>query len=103
MTMKNLLKNMFLPGQNIAFEFTKNTGLTTKKMKCSIKDFFSKPDQIRSFLQIWSHLLKKSFMEYFISCAGTYQDAIAHLISTESGKVKDSKNYLVNNFNAFYS
>ena len=94
--MKNLLKNMFLPGQNIAFEFTKNTGLTTKKMKCSIKDFFSKPDQIRSFLQ-------KSFMEYFISCAGTYQDAITHLIFTESGKVKDSKNYLVNNFNAFYS
>ena len=35
-------------------------------MKFSIKDFFSKWDQIRSFLRIWSHLLKKSFMENFI-------------------------------------
>ena len=32
----------------------------------SIKDFLSKYDQIRSFLQIWSHLLKKSLMENFI-------------------------------------
>ena len=31
-------------------------------MKFSIKDLFSKCDQIRSFLQIWSHLLKKSLM-----------------------------------------
>ena len=39
---------------------------TAQKMKFSIKDFFSKCDQIRdqipSFLWIWSHLLKKSFM-----------------------------------------
>ena len=32
-------------------------------MKFSIKDYFSKCDQIHSFLQIWSHLLKKSLME----------------------------------------
>ena len=38
-------------------------------MMCSIKDFFSKCDQIRSFLRIWSNLLKKSFMENFISDA----------------------------------
>ena len=31
-----------------------------------MKDFFSKCDQIRTFLRIWSHLLKKSFMENFI-------------------------------------
>ena len=37
-------------------------------MKVSIKDFFSKCDQIRSFLWIWSHLLKKSVMENFIFC-----------------------------------
>ena len=37
-----------------------------KKMKFSIKDFFSKCDQIHSFLRIWSHLLKKSLMENFI-------------------------------------
>ena len=34
-----------------------------------MKDFFSKYDQIRSFLQIWSHILKKSLMENFIFCA----------------------------------
>ena len=32
-------------------------------MKFSIKGFFSKCDQIRSFLRIWSHLQKKSLME----------------------------------------
>ena len=42
---------------------------TAHKMKFSIQDFFSKCDQIRSFLGIWSHLLKKSLMESFIFCA----------------------------------
>ena len=32
---------------------------TAQKMKFPIKDFFSKCDQIRSFLRIWLHLLKK--------------------------------------------
>ena len=36
-------------------------------MKFSIKNFFSKCDQIRRKLQIWSHLLKKFLMENFIS------------------------------------
>ena len=39
-----------------------------KKIKFSIKNFFSKCDQIRSFLQIWSHLLNKTLMENFIFC-----------------------------------
>ena len=38
---------------------------TAQKIKSSIKDFFSKCDQIRSFLGIWSYLLKKSLMENF--------------------------------------
>ena len=42
---------------------------TAQKMKFSIKDFFSKCDQIRKKLRIWSHLLKKSLMENFIFCA----------------------------------
>ena len=42
---------------------------TGQKMNFSMKDFFSKCDQIRSFLWIWSHLLKKSLMENFIFCA----------------------------------
>ena len=42
---------------------------TAQIMKFSIKDIFSKGDQIRRFLRIWSHLLKKSLMEIFIFCA----------------------------------
>ena len=34
-------------------------------MKFFIEDFFSKCNQIRNILQIWSHLLKKSLMENF--------------------------------------
>ena len=34
-----------------------------------MKNFFNKCDRIRSFLQIWQHLLKKSLMENFIFCA----------------------------------
>ena len=37
-----------------------------KKMKFSIKDFFSKGYQIRRILRNWSHLLKKPLMENFI-------------------------------------
>ena len=46
-----------------------NEVFTAHKMKFSNKDFFSKCDQIRSFLKIWSHLLKKSLMENFIFCS----------------------------------
>ena len=34
-------------------------------MKLSIKDIFSKCEQIRSFPRIWSHLPKKSLMKNF--------------------------------------
>ena len=40
-----------------------------KQMKFSIKNFFSKCDQIRITLGIWSHLRKKSLMENFTFCA----------------------------------
>ena len=42
--------------------------ITAQKMKFSIEDFFSKFDQIRRKLRIWSNLLKKSLMENFIFC-----------------------------------
>ena len=42
---------------------------TAQKMKFSIKDFFSKCDQIRSFLRVRLHLLKKSWMENSFFCA----------------------------------
>ena len=40
--------------------------LTAQKMKFSIRDFFSKCDQIRRKLQIWSDLLNKSVLESLI-------------------------------------
>ena len=41
---------------------------TTQKMKIFIKGSFSKCDQIRRELRIWSHSLKKSLMENLIFC-----------------------------------
>ena len=43
--------------------------ITAQKMTFSIKDFFGKWEQIRSFLRICSHLIKKSLMENVIFCA----------------------------------
>ena len=40
-----------------------------QKLKFSIKDFFSKRDQIRRKLRIWSRLLKESVIEIFIFSA----------------------------------
>ena len=37
-----------------------------KRLKFSVKAFLSKCGQIRSFLPIWSHLLRKSLVENFI-------------------------------------
>ena len=50
------------------FSFQYDT-FTAKKLKLSIKDFFSKCDQICSFLWIWAHLLSISLIENFIFCA----------------------------------
>ena len=48
-----------------------NSTLTAQKIKFSIKAFFSKCNQIRSFPRIWPHLLKKSLMENIIFCTVT--------------------------------
>ena len=58
---------------------------TAQKMKFPIKDFFSKYDQIRSFLWIWSHLLKISLMENFIFCT----------VWSHQGQAQTSKYYIV--------
>ena len=47
-----------------------------QKIKFSIKEFFSKYDHIRSFLQIWSHLPKKSLMKNFTFCAALSSPAL---------------------------
>ena len=57
---KILLKNV------IRLLFSQSTEQT---LKFSIKDFFSKCNQIHSFQRIWSHLVKKSLMENFTFCA----------------------------------
>ena len=62
---------------------------TAQKMKISIKDFFSKCDQIRRKLQIWSHLLKKSIMENFNFCA-------VLVSANDTRKYMNEKNVLVN-------
>ena len=54
-----------------------DVAVTAQKMKFSIKDFFSKWDQIRSFLRIWPHLLKKSLMENFIFSAVSVEGDIS--------------------------
>ena len=43
-----------------------------QKMKFFVRDFLSKCGQIRNFLRIWSHFLKKSLIENFIFCAVKY-------------------------------
>ena len=51
---------------------------TAQEMKFSIKDFFSKSDQIRRKLQIWSHLLKKSLIGNFIFCVASLQTVLTN-------------------------
>ena len=46
--------------------------VTAPKKKLSIKDFFSKCYQIRHFLRIWPHLLKKSLTENLVFCTLGY-------------------------------
>ena len=57
-------------------------------MKFSIKDFFSNCDQIRSFLRIWSHLLKKSLMENVIFLCSVLK-TLVNLSKIRKQKSKD--------------
>ena len=54
---KSILISKFFAIRKLKHHCTKN--------KFSIKDFFSKCDQIRKKLRIWSHLLKQSLMENY--------------------------------------
>ena len=53
-------------------------------MKFSMNDFFSKDDQMCSFLRIWSHLLQKYLMENFIFCAVTKFEVFSSQLSNIS-------------------
>ena len=63
----------------LVWKFRENAKITAPKMKFSIKDFFSKCDQIRRKMRIWSHLLKKSLMENFIFCAMNSRESLVVL------------------------
>ena len=71
-------------------------------MKFSIKDYLIKCNQFRSFLRIWSHLMKKSLMENFTFCAVLcllkWSFSICHCESTQKQviqKIVISKKYFV--------
>ena len=66
---------------------------TAQKMKFSIKDFFGKCDQIRSFLQVCSHLLKKSLMwkSFFVL------SLFLEILQTK-GVLKNEKNWITHMF-----
>ena len=76
----------FLDIQNIA------NNDTAQKMKFSIKDLFSKCDQIRRKLRIWSHLLKKSLIENFIFCMVPETTEEIWIISWRKGNSLQSTN-----------
>ena len=44
---------------------SRNRLITEQKIKFSIKDFFSKCEQIRRKFRVWSYILEKSLMENF--------------------------------------
>ena len=69
MSNNNRIRSKLTNGKNSYFVTNNESSDTRQKMKFSIKYFFSKCDQIGSFLRIWSHLLKKSLIENFIFCA----------------------------------
>ena len=65
-TLSNFQKSEDIRSLEILYKFSYlsygTTIHTAQKMKFSIKDFFTKCDQIRSFLRVWSHLLFKSLV-----------------------------------------
>ena len=66
-----------------------NISNTVQKIKFSIKDFFSKCDQVYKKLRTWSHLLKKSIMENIflavLFCLFKFVDLLSHIQHNISG------------------
>ena len=69
---------------------------TAQNMKFSIKDFFSKCDQIRRFLRIWSHLLKKFLMENIIFYAVQFAVKLYKITGIPCA-IKTPKSYFFSN------
>ena len=91
MTLKSFSKYSILLFPDIGYDIA----TIAQKMKFSIKDFFNKCDQIRSFLRIWSHLLKKSLMENFIFCAvDLVLRNVIYKLTNENPVIKDILTFL---------
>ena len=54
---------------------------TVQKMKLSVKDFFSKCEQIRNFPRICLHLLEKSIVESFIFCTMFFLENVLKILA----------------------
>ena len=64
-------------------------------MKFSVKDFFSKCDQVSRKQRIWSHLLKKSLMENFIfSCSVRLSKIQGEFFSQNVNKILNFLSYI---------
>ena len=57
---------------------------TAKRTKLSIKDIFSKCDQIHWLLRIWSHSLKKSLTENFLYSSQCFSKNIDYLKTSKA-------------------
>ena len=70
------------------------------KMNFSIKGLFSKYDEIRRKLRIWSNLVRKSLMENFIFCEVVNSTIIRHFPPKIKHRRKgfDSKTHLKTSF-----
>ena len=84
--------------------FLENNCYCTKN-KASIEDLFKKCDQIRNFLQISSHLLKKSLTENFMFSTVCFKGYVCYFIcSTKLKSLKKiEKNVSFHQKNSFYS
>ena len=70
----------------ISLKATLRKFYAVQKIKFSIKDFFSKCDQIRRKLRIWSYLLKKFLMESLIFCVVSCKIIVLKNFSKFTGK-----------------
>ena len=84
---RNTYYNCFIEALNGNYEGEQKTG-TAQKIEFSIKDFFSKYDQIRRKLRIWSRLLKKCWKENFIFSTVRGIWRIPHLYSVKDNLKK---------------
>ena len=76
---------------------------TAQKVKFSIKDLSSECEKIRSFLRIWSHLLKKSLTKIFTFCTLYVADCqVLPTFSWDFSKVSQQLLFLILGNNILY-